>query len=125
MVLSIDFTPREEAWLAEEAARKGIAPAEIVRRLVDERLESAPDEGVPLEEFPGESAGSAAPSVQNGSGADAAKNAAAIAYLRRRMRAEATTDPDEMRKADEELAEFRRQLNANRLAAGEVSTRPT
>ena len=38
MTLTIEFNPREEAWLAERAAQQGVAPAEIVKRLVDEHL---------------------------------------------------------------------------------------
>jgi hypothetical protein len=31
---------------------------------------------------------------------------------------DATTDPEKLRKADEEIAEFKRAMNANRAAAG-------
>ena len=48
-----------------------------------------------------------------------AKNAAAIAYFERRLKEEATDDPEELRNAEEELAEFKRNMNANREATGE------
>jgi hypothetical protein len=48
-----------------------------------------------------------------------AENAAAIAWLEQRMAEDATDDPEEIRKADEEVAELRRNLNANRAATGE------
>ena len=38
MTLPIEFTPREEAWIAERAAQQGVDPAEIVKMLVDEHL---------------------------------------------------------------------------------------
>jgi|HubBroStandDraft_4_1064222.scaffolds.fasta_scaffold369479_2 hypothetical protein len=38
MTLQIDFTPREEAWLAAQAAQQGLQPAEIIKKLVDEHL---------------------------------------------------------------------------------------
>ena len=43
----------------------------------------------------------------------------AIAYLDRKLKEEATDDPEEIRKAEEELAEFKRNMNANREATGE------
>lgn len=48
-----------------------------------------------------------------------AENAAAIAWLEQRMAEDATDDPEEIRKADEEVADLRRNLNANRAATGE------
>ena len=55
---------------------------------------------------------SAAPNVS-------AKNAAAIAYLDRRFSEEATDDPDEIRKSEEEIAELMNNLNRNRIENGE------
>ena len=48
-----------------------------------------------------------------------AKNAAAIAYLKRRIAEEATDDPEEIRKADAEVQELMENLNRNRIEAGE------
>jgi hypothetical protein len=47
------------------------------------------------------------------------ESAAIIAYLDRKMADEATDDPEEIRRAKEELAEFKRNMNANSAAAGE------
>lgn len=44
---------------------------------------------------------------------------AAIAWLDQRMAEDATDDPKLIREAEEEVAEFRRNLNANRAATGE------
>ena len=41
MTLTIQFTPREEAWLAAQAVQQGVAPADIVKMLVDEHLPPA------------------------------------------------------------------------------------
>lgn len=48
-----------------------------------------------------------------------AKAKAAIAYLKRKLQEDYTDDPEEIRKAEEELAEFKRNMNANREATGE------
>jgi hypothetical protein len=48
-----------------------------------------------------------------------AENAAAIALLKSWREQDATDDPEEPHKAEEELAEFKRNLNANRAATGE------
>ena len=48
-----------------------------------------------------------------------AENAAAIALLKSWREQDATDDPDELHEAEEELAEFKRNLNTNRAATGE------
>ncbi len=48
-----------------------------------------------------------------------AENAAAIALLKSWREQDATDDPEEIRKAEEELAEFKRNMNANRATTGE------
>ncbi len=48
-----------------------------------------------------------------------AENAAAIALLKSWREQDWTEDPDELRKAEEELGEFKRALNATRLSSGE------
>ncbi len=47
------------------------------------------------------------------------ENAAAIALLKLWKEQDATDDPEEIRKAEEELAEFKRNMNANREATDE------
>ena len=39
--------------------------------------------------------------------------------MRRWMEEDATNDPEEIRRAEEDLAELKRNLNANRAATGE------
>ncbi len=104
MTLTIDFTPQEEAWLYAEAAQQGVAPAEIVKRLVDERLPFNNNQGAPTPP--------ASPVID-------AEGAAAIALLNSYLEAESTADPEEIRRAEEELADFKRNMNANREATGE------
>ncbi len=48
-----------------------------------------------------------------------AENAAAVAQFRLWREQDATDDPEEIRKAEEELEDLRRNLNANRAATGE------
>ena len=94
MTLTIDFTSTEETRLAEAARREGLAQIEIVKHLVMRHL----------------------PVYEN---EENTENAAAIALLRGWLRDEATDDPAEIRKAQEELDEFKRNLNANRKITGE------
>ena len=47
------------------------------------------------------------------------QRAAAIALLQSWLENERTDDPEEIRKAEEELEEFKRNMNANRAATGE------
>jgi hypothetical protein len=103
MTLHIDFTPQEEAWLNAQAMLQGLPPAEVVRRLVDERLPELP--------------------VRDAAAIEA-KRAATITYLEGRIREEATDDPEEIRKSEEEWEELKRNLNANRAAAGESPVFP-
>ena len=48
-----------------------------------------------------------------------AENAAALALLEAWLKEAATDEPEEMRKSEEEYAELKRNLNANRAATGE------
>ena len=97
MTLMIDLTPAEEARLAAAARREGLEPTELARKLVTEHLP---------------------PVLENESEVDA-ENAAAIALLQSWLKEEATDDPEEIRKAEQELAEFKQNLNANRAATDE------
>ena len=47
------------------------------------------------------------------------ENAASIALLKSWLAEDATDDPEEIRQAEEELREFKRNMNANRAATGE------
>ena len=100
MTLTLELAPETEAWLAAEAEQQGIEPKDVAQRVLNERA------------VPAGSAVNQTPKIS-------AKSAAAIAYLNRRLEEEATDDPEEIRQAEEELAELKRNLNANRAATGE------
>ena len=104
MTLTIELTPQEEAWLHEQAAKNGLLPAEILKQLVDERL-------LPR--------GESLPQPEPTARASDAENAATIALLDSWLLEEATDDPEEIRHAEEELREFKRNMNAPRKASGE------
>lgn len=92
MTVTIHLTPQEEAWLNAQTQRQGITPAEVIQKLMDQQM--------PMEETP----------------MPRAKSSEAIAFLRQKLQEDATTDPEEIRKAEEEFAEIKRNLNANRDA---------
>jgi hypothetical protein len=103
MTLKIDVNPREEAWLADQAAQSGLQPAEIVRRLIDAQLLAV---AKPKEvELP-------PPMID-------AKNAAAIALLDSWIAEGADADEETVKQAVQELEELKRNLNANRAELGE------
>ncbi len=52
------------------------------------------------------------------------ENAAAIALINSWRMQEFTEDPEELRLAEEELAEFKRNMNANRVATGDEPVYP-
>ena len=97
------LTPQEEAWLPDRAAECGLPPAEIVKQLVDERrlkpTEISPQPGPEVHAL----------------GTD---NAATIALLDSWLLEDATDDPEELRKAEEDLREFKRNMNAPRKENG-------
>jgi spermidine/putrescine-binding protein len=102
MTLTIELSPQEEAWLTNQATQQGLQPTDVVKRLIDGHL----------------------PVITPKNEADAtpvidAKNAAAIAYLDARIMEDATNDPEEIRRAEEEFEELKRNLNANRASTGE------
>jgi len=103
MTLTIELSPQEEAWLTDQAAQQGLQPTDVVKRLIDGQLPPAE-----LQETPDQSP----PAIS-------AKNAAAIAMLQSWLEEDATDDPEELRQAEEELEELKRNLNANRAATGE------
>ncbi len=97
-MIALDLTPTEEARLSTAAWQTGLAPAEYVKKLVQEHL----------------------PPVQNAAAAAVdAENAAAIAQLQAWLKEEATDDPEEVRKADADVKELMENLNRNRIESGE------
>ena len=105
MTLNVHLAPQTEAWLIAEARIRGMVPADLVRRVIEERAATAT----------ATKATTAAPGID-------AENAAAIAMLRQWVVEDATDDPEEIRKADEEVQELKRNMNANRAATGERLT---
>jgi hypothetical protein len=104
MTVTIDFTPEEEAWLNAQTQRQGLSPAEVIKKLVDQHI-PAPNgtHDVPEETTLGIEA----------------KNAAAIALLDSWIIEGANADLETKRQAEQELEEFKRNMNANRAATGE------
>lgn len=98
MTVTLELTPTEEARLAEESRRTGLPPAEAIHSVLAEHLPPA-QETVRAEEI--------------------YRNAPTAALLRRWMEEDATDDPEVIRRAEEDLAELKRNLNANWAATGE------
>jgi hypothetical protein len=97
MSLILDLSKDDELRLAELARKRGIAPVEAARQLVVDNL---PPPQIPQTTV-------------------SEKNAAAVAYLREKIRRGAKASPEEIRQAEEELEELKRNLNANRKSTGE------
>lgn len=96
-MIALDLTPTEEARISTVARQTGLAPAEYVKKLVQEHLPPLPTEAIP-------------PTDE--------ENAATIALLKSWLAA-APTDPEEIRQAEADLDEFMQNLNRNRLESGE------
>lgn len=88
MTLTIELTPEEEASLRAAAQEAGVTPDECARRLLIEQLPPP---------VPGQ---------------------ATRALIRRWLEEDATDDPEEIRKAEEEQKAFEETMNATRAAAG-------
>ncbi len=88
MTVTIELAPEEEARLQAAARSAGIDIAECARRVLTKHLPSA---------TPGQ---------------------ATRDLLRAWWEEDATDDPEEIRKAEEELAEFKQAMNETRAAAG-------
>lgn len=106
MSMTIDFSPQEEATLAAAAQQAGIAPPEFVRKVVQEHLP--------------------APASVNGADPFLARLEARIAQaptdptiaLIESWISQAPTDPEEIREAEEDLNEFKRNMNKPRKESG-------
>lgn len=99
MTLTIDLTPQAEAWLSAEARQNGVLPSDWAQRVLEERAALSAPISLP-------------PAID-------AENAAALALLNQWIAEDATDDPEEIRKVDKEVAELKRNLNANRAETGE------
>ena len=104
MKVTLDLTPDEGARLLAAAGVTGIDLLAAIRD--PEHHPAKPAPSLP------------SPSATPANSVDP-ENAAAIALLRQWMEDDASDDPEEIRKADAEVEELRRNLNANRAATGE------
>ena len=102
MTLHFDFTAQETAWLNAQSQQQGLPLAEIVKRLIDAQVVATP----------ATAPGDPSPALTD-------EQEAAIALLASYLETESTDDPEEIRRAEEELEEFKRNMNANRAATGE------
>lgn len=90
MSMTIDFSPQEEATLAAAAQQAGIAPPEFVRKVMQEHL----------------------PTLLPASATDPT-----IALIESWIN-EVPTDPEAIREAEEDLNEFKRNMNKPRKESG-------
>lgn len=98
MSVIIDLTPQEEERFRDYAKKRGTEPSALARKLIVDAIPvGLPDE----------------PKISD-------ENRKAIAYLQSRLAEEATNDPEEIAKAEAELAEFKRNINANRAMSGDT-----
>ena len=96
--MTVNLSPQTEARLTAAAQQRGIDIAALIEKLATDYLPpaQAPESPVIDEE-----------------------NAAAIAQLKAWMREDATDNPEVIREAEEDLAEFKRNMNANRALTGD------
>ncbi len=95
MTLTIDLTPEEETRLRVAAKRQGMEPAACARNLLSQCL----------------------PPVDTAT-AEFEANAASIALLKSWLSQDDSSDPDEIRHAQDELDQFKQAINAERDRAG-------
>ena len=92
--MSIEISPQIEARIMNFARQEGIEPSALIEKLVEAYRPPVP-----------------VPPVYT------AENDPLMARLEAAI-AQAPTDPDEIREAEEDLLEFMRNMNANRRAVG-------
>jgi hypothetical protein len=91
MTLTLDLDRQEAERLSVAAHKQGIRPSELAKQIVTDHL--------PPLELP--------PVVDE-------ENAIAIHLLQGWLKDEATADPEELKEAEVDLAEFKQNLNVNR-----------
>lgn len=97
-MLTLEFSPTEEARIVALARQTGLAPAEYAKKFLQENL----------------------PLTQAETQAQAQeRRAAAIALLQSWAKEDYTEDPEELRQADADLKELLYNLNQNRIESGE------
>ena len=130
MTLTIGLAPEEQACLEAAACAGAMSVDECVRRLIAEHLPPAAHrEAEPKKDTaasceptralpPGDRAAEHGPRAPEVNAEEAEANAASIALLQSWLEEEATDDPEEIRKAQQELDDFKRAINAERDRAG-------
>ena len=98
MTLTINLTPEQHSRLEAEARRRGVPPEERAEEIVRQHFAAVSHETQP--------------------GTADSGDAASIALLESWLREDATDDPDAIRAAEEDLAEFKRAMNETRRDAG-------
>ena len=121
MTLTIDVTPGEEAWLAEQAEQQGVPPAEIVKQLIGAQLPADPPKETPM--VKGVEVDPTLALFEQWAKEDAtpglsAKSRAAVAYLDDRIEQGRNASPEARRVADQEVDELMCNLKANREFSG-------
>ena len=99
-MITLDLTPTEEARISTVARQIGLAPAEYVKKLVTEHLPPA----------------AAAPTVDE-------ENQALIALLQSWREEDATDDPQELQRRDDETNTLLSNLQSTRLSLREPEAR--
>jgi hypothetical protein len=102
MQVTIELTPQQGEHLQQTAQAEGLDLATLVQRLVTEHVPTTP-----------------ASPPDSSSSTISEKNKAAIAMLQSWIAEGLTADPEEVRQAEAEVEELKRNLNANRAATGE------
>jgi len=107
MTLNIDVSPQIEAQIFAAARLNNIAPSEVVAKVLTGEMPPLQSSNKPN----GAEQAIEAPTLDP-------KQAAAIAMLEGFLE-ESPTDPEEQRQAEADFEEFKNNLNANRITAGE------
>jgi hypothetical protein len=94
--MNIDFGPQIEGQIVAIAKQIGMAPADVVKQVVIGKLPALPQ----------------TPEISD-------RNRAAIAILQSWRDEDKTDDLEEVRRAEDELAEFKRNIDANRVESGD------
>ena len=97
-MITLDLSLAEEAQVSATAWQNGLAPAEYVKKLVQENLPPA--------------------QIETETQASA-RRAAAIAQLQAWSEEDFTDDPEEIRQAEADFKELTYNLNRNRIESGE------
>lgn len=114
MSLTIELSPKAEAWLNREAARRGLPPHQFATRLIDEKAD-APSQ----QETPPASSDLTALPFEELSLRRFESAAFSEAYLHAAMEQLSRLSPEERAALDAEDEEYRRRLNENRRLSGQ------